>query len=265
MENLKEMVPVEMKQLTSIEYLQNTAKYLGFPESILQKITTEIANGNNKFTVSESINHPLPNKQSDTISYDLNFSKSKQDVDRYFLNSYNAALNSPLFDEKSSQMFYIEKGKGITAKESYNLLAGRFIFKNMQTKEKVNYNAFISLDFIGEKTAAGNMNFQKYGENYGYSVKEAIEKYPIKDLENQEYKDNLIKSLERGNLQKVGLTTGQILFMEMNPKYKNFSFFEANLKPVIIHPIGTEKKNEKIQSTTAIEPTSQKRGVSLKR
>lgn len=53
----------------------------------------------------------------------------------YFLNSYTARKNDQ--PEETKQEFFINKGKGLTAKEAFNLLSDRFVNKDL-TKKKEN-------------------------------------------------------------------------------------------------------------------------------
>ena len=48
---------------------------------------------------------------------------------------------------KMEQTFYLNKGKGVTAKEAYNLLEGRAVHKELTTKAGEPYKAWIQLDF----------------------------------------------------------------------------------------------------------------------
>ena len=75
----------------------------------------------------------------------LQFRKSDSS-DMYFLNSYHASLERSN-GEKVDQTFYLNKGKGITAKEAYNLLEGRAVFKELANKAGYPYKAWLRLDF----------------------------------------------------------------------------------------------------------------------
>jgi len=67
----------------------------------------------------------------------------------YFFNSYHASLQKTN-GEKLDQTFYINKGKGITSKEAFNLLDGRAVHKDLVTKENQPYKAWLQLD-LGNK------------------------------------------------------------------------------------------------------------------
>jgi hypothetical protein len=75
----------------------------------------------------------------------MNFRKSET-TDRYFFNNYHASLEKGK-DEKAEQTFYLNKGKGVTGKEAFNLLDGRSVHKDLVTKEGQPYKAWMQLNF----------------------------------------------------------------------------------------------------------------------
>jgi hypothetical protein len=89
-----------------------------------------------------------------------------------------------------------------TLKESYNLLSGRPVFKNLLAKDGVGYEAWVKLD-SKKKLDNGNHELKLYNKNYGFSLESVLKEYSIKELANPQYKANLIDSLHRGNLQKA--------------------------------------------------------------
>ena len=46
---------------------------------------------------------------------------------------------------------------------------------------------------------------KQYHTNYGFDLEKTLGNYPIKELANPQYKESLIDSLHRGNLQKSHL------------------------------------------------------------
>lgn len=98
----------------------------------------------------------------------LNFRKSESS-DMYFFNSYHASMKRNNGD-KMEQTFYLNKGKGITAKEAFNLLDGRAVHKDLMTKDDQPYKAWIQLDpEIKDKN--NNADVKQYHEKYGFQNK----------------------------------------------------------------------------------------------
>lgn len=111
----------------------------------------------------------------------------------------------------------------------------------------------------------GNFKLKQYHQNYGYDLSETLEKYPIKELENQTFKQDLMCSLRRGNLQEVTfLKDGKPikLFIDANPQFKTIGIYDDQIKKmdnrnykdlkqieVIYEEVGeTKKKSEHHQN-----------------
>ena len=223
----------------NLEYLQNTLKYLGFGESLNADLKESIAHGPEGFKIqSQVIEMPDPTKRvalgfGDKMTYLLSFSKSKE-TDMYFFNNYEATLKKADMKDVISQTFYINKGKGVTAKESYNLLSGRAVNKDVVLKSGEKANLWLKLDFT-EHTPDKGHKIDPYGKNYGFSLKETVDKFNILNMEKPGFKDQLLKSLERGNLHEVSFmkngkeTTG---FVTANPHFKTLDFYNKDLSEV---------------------------------
>jgi hypothetical protein len=222
----------------NLDYLQNTLKYLGFGEPLSEKLKAAITKELPEFSLNFNIPHRAANAKdnpelADIVSYTLGFSRSK-DTDMYFFNKYQASLQKAGEHAWLEQTFYINKGKGVTAKESYNLLSGRAVNKDVVLKSGEKANIWLKLDFT-EHTPEKGYAINSYGQQYGFDLKETVEKFKIQDMEKPGFKDQLLKSLERGNLHEVSFlkngkeTTG---FVTANPQFKTLDFYDRNLGPV---------------------------------
>jgi hypothetical protein len=134
----------------------------------------------------------------------LNFSRSKT-TDRYFFNKYTALLRYPDNPEKDKQqIFYIDKSRfGVTFKEAFNLLQGRSVYKKLTRKDGEKYMSWIRLDFA-EKTRAGNHKIKYLFDRF--ALEKTLAKYKIRELDMEPLKEQLIRSLQRGNLHPVTYT-----------------------------------------------------------
>ncbi|MDQ0965441.1 hypothetical protein QFZ20_000844 [Flavobacterium sp. W4I14] len=223
----------------NLEYLQNTLKYLGFGDSLNADLKESISHAPEGFKIQSPTKEMLdPAKRyepgfGDKMTYLLSFSKSKE-TDMYFFNSYEATLKKADTKDVISQTFYINKGKGVTAKESYNLLSGRAVNKDVVLKSGEKANLWLKLDFT-EHTPEKGYKIDPYGKNYGFSLKETVDKFNILNMEKPGFKDQLLKSLERGNLHEVSFmkngkeTTG---FVTANPHFKTLDFYDKDLNEV---------------------------------
>src|SRR5690606_20297542 len=124
----------------NLDYLKDNMKYMGFGDNMNEALETHLKHGQPEFKISHSTE---VNKKP--FEVELHFRKS-DNTEMYFFNSYNASLQRSS-GEKVDQTFYLNKGKGITAKEAYNLLEGRSVHKELTTKEGQEYKAWVQLDF----------------------------------------------------------------------------------------------------------------------
>ena len=212
----------------NFQYLADNVKYLGFGENSKTEIEKNMNSGKPDFQL-----HVKTEINKKAFDATLNFRKSDS-TDLYFLNNYHATLNKGN-DEKLGQTFYLNKGKGVTAKEAYNLLDGRAVHKELSTKEGQNYKAWIKLD---TSVTDKNQNFEvkQFHENYGFNLKEAVSKFAIKEMSDPEKEKALLQSLQKGNLQSVTIEkegNTSKMFIEADPQFKKVNMYDANLKPVI--------------------------------
>ena len=210
----------------NLEFLQNGLKYLGFDEKLGIELAKNISEGKADFQLKEQKSYG-----NDKMDTSLHFRKSDTS-DMYFFNKYEANVRKN--SEDIAQTFYIEKNKGVTLKEAYNLLSGRAVNKDLLNKDGEKYNAWIQLDFSG-KDKYGNYPIKQYHANYGYDLAQAVAKHPVKELGDPEQKDKLISSLEKGNVQSVTFSKDgneEKMFIEANPQYKTVNVFDGHMKEV---------------------------------
>jgi len=149
----------------------------------------------------------------------------------YFFNSYQASIERSN-KEKVEQTFYLNKGKGVTAKEAYNLLEGRAVHKELSNKAGEPYKAWIQLDF-DNKDKHDNNEVKQYHENYGYNLKDAVSKFSIAELNDPEKEKSLLQSLQKGNIQSVTIEkdgAAHKMFIEANPQYKTVNLYDGQMK-----------------------------------
>jgi hypothetical protein len=211
----------------NLAYLKDNIKYMGFGENMHTELEKNIQLGKPDFQLryqTEINKKPFEGT--------LQFRKSGQS-DMYFLNSYQASLERSN-GEKTGQTFYLNKGKGVTAKEAYNLLEGRAVHKELTTKTGEPYKAWIQLDFEN-KDKHNNYEVKQYHENYGYDVKVAAAKYAIAELDGGDKERALLQSLQKGNIQSVTVEnngTTYKMFIEANPQYKTVNLYDGQMKRV---------------------------------
>lgn len=212
--------------LQNLDYLKENLRYMGFGDKLHADLEKNIQQGFPEFVLK--LPSEFSGKKMDTA---LMFRKSDQS-DMYFFNRYDAHLHHKNDSAKDlQQTFYLNKGHGVTLKEAFNLLEGRAVFKELTGKEG-KFNAWIQLDFK-EKEENGNYKTKQYHQNYGYDLEASLKVFPIKELQNEQQRDRLMMSLQKGNIQSVTMETrgrDQMFFLEANPQYKTVSVYDAHMK-----------------------------------
>ncbi len=212
----------------NFEYLRDQVKYTGFGESLENDLKQKIEEGKPEFKLQHQTQYG-----DDSVTATLNFSQSKQS-DMYFFNSYRASLQKENSPDRMEQTFYINKGGTITLKEAYNLMEGRAVNKDLTNKEGQVYNAWLKLDFK-QTDKQGNYKLHPYHQNYKYDLEAALAKHPIMELENEQYKTNLMNSLKKGNRQSVTFQTDgtdQKRYIEANPRFKTINIYDSSMQPI---------------------------------
>ena len=209
----------------NLEFLLDSLKYLGFGEKLYLHRQLE------EFVTQEVKDFQLETSavfdEETVLEVRLHFRRSDQ-MDMYFFNKYEASLlhpDDPAKDRK--QLFYINRGSGVTLKEAYNLLQGRAVNKDLTNFEGVKYNAWIQLNF-DERDQNDYYKVKQFGVQYGYDLEKTLEKYPILELKNYELRNSLLRSLKRGNLHTVTfekLNKTEKMVIEANPRYKTINIY----------------------------------------
>ena len=216
----------------NLKYLSDNIKYMGFGETLKVELERNMGEGKGEFQLH--FKAVVNNKPFEAT---LNFRKSDS-LDMYFFNNYHASLEKSN-GEKVDHTFYLNKGKGVTAKEAFNLLDGRAVHKDLITKDGNEYKAWLQLDFEN-KTDKG-FEVKQFHENYGYDLKAAVEKFAVAELKEPDKEKALMASLQKGNVQSVTIEKdgeSHKIFMEANPQYKNVTLYDSNMKMVAKESIG---------------------------
>ena len=224
----------------NLEYLQTNLKYFGFGDKLNEALEKNIKDEKAEFQLKVEIPH-FNNK----MDYTLHFKKSSQS-DMYFFNRYDAALQNGKPELDKIQGFYVNKGHGITAKEAFNLLEGRSVFKEMVNKEGEKYNAWLKLDFENSDQH-GNYKIKQFSDQYGFNLEKTLANFPIKELSDPEQKKQLLSSLEKGNVQQVGVKKDDKeakYYIEAVPQFKNINVYDQKMHMVRRQNIQDLKVNE---------------------
>lgn len=219
------------KEFDQVEYLKNQMKYLGFGEG--EKLHKDLEKGikskNQQFEIKTTSDKALSGNKAD---FTLKFNKT--DSGGIFLNSYNAKLTNEK-NEEISHNFPVNRENTFTAKEAINLLEGRSVkieFRNPKSDQQE--TAFVQFNFDEPKTEKGNYLFQNFYKNYGVETDKIVEKSNL-IFDKPEYKDNTIKSLEKGNIVKVKFEKDDKVIEGkaiLNPQNRNLKLYDSDMNRI---------------------------------
>ena len=240
------------KEFDQVEYLKNQMKYLGFGEG--EKLHKDLEKGikskNQQFEIKTTSDKALPENK---VDFTLKFNKT--DSGGIFLNSYNAKLTNEK-NEEISHNFPVNRENTFTAKEAINLLEGRSVkieFHNPKSDQQE--TAFVQFNFDEPKTEKGNYLFQNFYKNYGVETEKIVEKSNL-IFDKPEYKENTIKSLEKGNIVKVKFEQDDKVIEGkaiLNPQNRNLKLYDSDM-----NRINTNKPLEGIEQDNQHEKNNVK-------
>ena len=232
----------------NFQYLSDNIKYMGFGESLKSDLEKNMGEGKAEFQL-----HFAAAINKKPFEATLNLRKSDS-TDMYFFNNYNASLEKNN-GEKVEQTFYLNKGKGVTAKEAFNLLDGRAVQKDLVTKEGQPYKAWIQLD-TENKDKNNNFEIKQYHENYGFDLKATIDKLPITELKDPDKEKALMQSLQKGNVQSITIEkdgNSHKMFIEADPKYKNVKLYDSQMKLVAKESVSQYQAIGQVTASKAVK------------
>jgi hypothetical protein len=152
-----------------------------------------------------------------------------------------------------TQTFFVERGRGFTVDQAANLIQGRSVYRDdLLNLGGQPYAAWIKLDMDSPKDRYQNYQTNQYHvPSYGFTTKEALEKYHIKELGDPKKLEPLMASIENGNRPLVTtVKDGEEikLHIEAAPRFRQINFFQENGKP---------EKREQFLKEPKLDQTSQ--------
>jgi len=213
-----------------ILFLQENLRSLGFGESMTSNeiLEQEMEKGHKEFQLVTTSDFDEWSRMEATLS----FRRAENDSKYFFTRYYASLLYHENPDFNRSQTFYISSGSGVSFKESFNLLQGRAVNKNLTNLDGEKYNAWIQLDF-NERTANHNYKVRQFRAQHGYDLEKILHNYPIRELAPEELKLNLIASLKRGNLHPVTFVKKdkpEKMYIAACPQYKTITILSQAVR-----------------------------------
>ncbi|MGN6532714.1 MAG: hypothetical protein ACTHK0_13300 [Ginsengibacter sp.] len=169
--------------------------------------------------------------------------------DMVYFNHYTATLGD------RELKINMRPGQNITAKEAFNLLQGRSVFRpEINNREGEKYSAWVKVDF-SQKGENGQPKMNFYNQNYGFDLVAVLEKLKVKEMGDEKMRINLIQSLERGNLQSAVLIdkkgNEQKAFIAAEPHFKNVNIYDPQGKKLFLKSDILSKQDTSQQGSSA--------------
>lgn len=170
-------------------------------------------------------------------------------VDKEFARTFR---NPPL-----PQTIWVERGKGFTASQSVNLIEGRAVYReDMLTQGGLAYKAWMKLDLDGPRDRHMNFNMSQYHDpSYGFNLKEVLDKFAIKELENPKERQKLEAQLKNGDRPTITVEKNgeQLkLHVEAVPRYSQLNMFALSGRP--------EKREQFLKEPVMIKELTKAKG-----
>lgn len=141
------------------------------------------------------------------------------------------------------------------------------LLRNIQTRCKSNrFTARFFRTKLNFTDAESNGNFKmnQYHQNYGYDLEAAVSKHSIKELETPKFKEDLLNSLKKGNLQSVTFVVSGVeskMYIEANPHFKTVNVYDANMQRINHRESKAEKQQQGEDKSVSREQKNNVEGV----
>ncbi|RKR80677.1 hypothetical protein BDD43_0809 [Mucilaginibacter gracilis] len=239
----------------NLNYLKESLKYAGFDT----KLNDELEKNINSKAPAFQLNHSTKIGEDDMV-YALQFRKGEKD-EMYFFNRMDATLKKPGENEKGiTQTFY--QNQHISAKEAYNLLDGRAVHTNLSYKDdiKKTYPAWVQLDF-SQKDKNNNYEVEKFTENYGFKIEDSLKELSLKERDDTQATERMLKSLKRGNLTEANWEnngTSEKIYLSANPKEWKLNAYDEAMNKLDIKDLKLNAKAKSEDVTDDISDSTKK-------
>ncbi|WP_426672113.1 hypothetical protein ACPPVU_12865 [Mucilaginibacter sp. McL0603] len=229
----------------SYDYVKNQLLYLGFGEEIAQPLQQKIEQGLTEFTLP----HTRKFGQDETQST-LYFSKGDQ-KDMTFFNRFDVTLKQSGKDDLT-QSFFVGKEYNYTLQERYNMMDGRFAYREQPKVAPKEVEGEVKMVPTGE-TYFGwkGLNFKESDKHGNFLPKtmfwnheKELVKYPVKELAEPYDHKRLLASLEKGNKANATIIKdGQEIkgTIAANPRMQRFDFYDGTGQSLIVKQVERKK------------------------
>jgi hypothetical protein len=197
-------------------------------------------------------------------AHKIELAKMENSKVNYVAKDFQRTFRTPA----QTQTFFVERGRGFTAEQAANLIQGRSVFRDdLLNLGGQPYAAWVKLDFDSPKDRYQNYTTNQYHvPSYGFTIKEALEKYQIKELADPKKQEALILVIENGNRPLITtIKDGQDmkLHIEAAPRFRQINFFREDGKPEKREQFLKEPKLDQTLQLNKSKEKEQEQGMSV--
>jgi len=257
----------------NVKYLHDRVKMTGFGEIYEAEIRENIGKGMDSFTIN--IKRDFGDQDTrDTTESILHFNKGKEGW--YHFNSYDTRIINRPDDIAASTWESVNidhkfKKNTYTLKEMYNLKLGgsvekeiTYLKKNSATGEEseVSFTGFKKGD---HRELSKYKSYPKKNFSWPLMEKQLRDSHAIKMLKDPQLADGLIRSMKKGNVQRVTLKNGEteiVRWIAVDAEFKKIGIYDTNPRVYISNQEKEAKKLEAAARQNAAEKEKIELGLS---
>jgi len=243
---------------SNLEYLKKSLDFLGFGTRLNEVLESAVRRELPKFSLGISQHYTpsefrgMPSGAKDHMRFELNFSKSNES-DMFFLNNYQAVLSKYDNSAPLRQVFDLERDHRMTALQSYRLLSGFSLEKeilvkaNSENAQEASEKRPVWLKLnLGVTDSYGNHPLHRFYPEYNFDLEKSLEKYPFY-LAGEDRKEKLLKELKTGGLAALELMVdGKPLavLVAAEPQFKTINIFTRDMARISDAQVFSQVKSE---------------------
>lgn len=204
---------------------------LGFGEIFAESLWIEMQKGNPKIV--------FPYQallESDTVACELQFTRSKNN--NYFLDQYTVLLKGteletglPYKKQTIPVEYFDTASRTCSLLETYNLLKGRWVEKDIAYPDGLYYKDWLKYDFTSVNVS-GNYGHKHLGKDQNIDLNAAADFLSFVDYGQHKDRGSFVKSLSQGNKEKatIILSSGSrtVFRIEANPERNMLDVYLGN-------------------------------------
>jgi len=229
------------------DYLKTGLYFMGFTQDLYPALEKAVQEGKPGFSLNET--RSFNNRE---FEYKLNYAAStKNNGYPYEWTGYDVSLKE---NQEHKVHINVDNNRGITAKESANLLSGLAVGKGLKTGG-IERESWTVLDF-SKKDEQGNFVQKTFGEGYGFDMKAALKELQPLINEGKPLSADELNNLRKGNMPDVTFTQdgkAQSAFLIVKPEERQIEVYNEEGK-LLKEQTGISRQRQEMEEKIAKQP-----------